>query len=109
MNHVTGVSMPRPGVAYTTNSNNVVVCSETNSTTQARTFVYDNAGRLTSASNPENGTATYTYNTTNTLASKTDAKGQTTAYTYDSNNRVTMVQRYPQGVTYGEDVCQRVT
>jgi YD repeat-containing protein len=37
MNHVTGVSMTRAG------------------TTQTRTFVYDNAGRLTSATNPENG------------------------------------------------------
>ena len=91
MGHVTQVSMPR------------------GSTTQTRTFVYDSAGRLTSAANPENGTVTYAYNTTNTLASKTDAKGQTTAYTYDSNNRVTMVQRYPQGVNYGEDLCQRVT
>jgi RHS repeat-associated protein len=91
MGHVTQVSMPR------------------GSTTQMRTFVYDNAGRLISATNPENGTVTYTYNTTNTLASKTDAKGQTTVYTYDSNNRVTMVQRYPQGVNYSEDTCQRAT
>ena len=37
MNHVTGVSMTRAG------------------TKQTRTFVYDNAGRLTSATNPENG------------------------------------------------------
>jgi YD repeat-containing protein len=93
MGHVTQVSMPRAG------------------TTQTRTFVYDGAGRLTSATNPENGTVTYTYNTTNTLASKKDAKGQTTVYTYDANNRVTMVQRFPTGATppNGEDLCQRVT
>ena len=91
MGHVTQVSMPR------------------GSTTQTRTFVYDSAGRLTSATNPENGTVTYAYNTTNTLATKTDAKGQATVYTYDSKNRVTEVQRYPNGVNYAEDVCQRVT
>src|SRR5215469_10012298 len=93
MGHVTQVSMPR------------------GSTTQTRTFVYDNAGRLTSATNPENGTVTYTYNATNTLATKTDAKGQQTVYTYDGKNRVTEVQRmipqYQGGPLY-EDACQRV-
>jgi len=41
MKQVTQVSMPR------------------GSTTQTRTFVYDTAGRLTSATNPENGTVTW--------------------------------------------------
>jgi RHS repeat-associated protein len=91
MGHVTQVSMPR------------------GSTTQTRTFVYDVGGRLTSATNPENGTVTYTYNVTNTLNTKVDAKGQAALYTYDSQNRVLKIQRYPQGVNNAEDTCARVT
>ena len=93
MNHVVGVSMPR------------------GSTTQTRTFVYDNAGRLTSATNPENGTVSYVYNTDNTLQYKQDAKGQQTVYTYDSQKRVTMMQRYSAGQNNYpyEDLCMRVT
>src|SRR5580700_11072814 len=91
MNQATQVSMPR------------------GSTTQTRTFVYDTGGRLTSASNPENGTVTYTYNITNTLNTKVDAKGQAAVYSYDSLNRVLEIQRYPNGVSNAEDVCQRVT
>ena len=93
MNHVTGVSMARAG------------------TTQTRSFVYDNAGRLTSATNPESGTVSYGYNSDNTLQMKTDAKGQQIVYTYDSLKRTTMTQYYPQGVggAAGEDGCQRVT
>jgi RHS repeat-associated protein len=105
MNHVTGVSMPRPNVSYASNG----TCSESGSTTQTRTFVYDNVGRLTSATNPENGTVSYVYNSDNTLNYKTDAKGQQTVYTYDTEKRVTMVQRYPQGQNHAEDQCQRVT
>jgi len=71
MKHLTGVTMAR-GKA-----------------TQTRTFVYDDAGRLTSAMNPENGTVTYTYNADNTLQVKHDAKGQDTVYTYDSAKHVT--------------------
>jgi YD repeat-containing protein len=82
MNHLSGTTMTRGG------------------TTQNRTFVYDDAGRLTSATNPENGAVTYTYNGDNTLQYKHDAKGQDTVYTYDSKKRVTMVQRYPNGRGY---------
>ena len=91
MNHVSGVSMTRAG------------------TTQTRSFVYDNAGRLTSATNPENGTVSYVYGSNNAVQTKTDAKGQQTVYSYDSLNRLTMTQYYPQGQSYAEDGCQRVT
>jgi RHS repeat-associated protein len=76
------------------------------SVTQTRTFVYNNAGQLASATNPENGTVTYTYNTTGTLASKVDANNQTTSYTYDSENRITTVARSRSGTA---DPCQTVT
>jgi YD repeat-containing protein len=91
MNHLTGVSMPR------------------SSGTQTRTFVYNGAGLLTSAANPENGTVLYYYNGNNKLQYKHDAKGQETVYSYDGKGRVTTVQRYPQGQGNQEDVCQRVT
>ena len=79
-------------------------------TTQTRTFVYDDKGRLTTATNPENGTVTYTYNDSdNTLQYKHDARGQDTVYTYDSKKRVTMIQRYPTGKNNTEDTWQRVT
>jgi YD repeat-containing protein len=91
MNHVIGVSMPR------------------GSTTQTRTFVYDSAGRLTSANNPENGTVTYPYYSNNALLDNHDAKGQDTVYSYGTSNRVTMIQYFPQGKNNAEDMCARVT
>ena len=91
MNHLVGSSMTR------------------GSTTQTRTFVYNSAGQLTSATNPESGTVTYAYNTDTTLYTKTDAKGQVTLYTYDPLKRTTETQIYPYGLSYSEDVCQRVT
>jgi YD repeat-containing protein len=78
-------------------------------TTQNRSFVYDDAGRMTSSTNPESGTVTYTYNSDNTLQYKHDAKGQDTVYTYDIVKRVTMVQRFPNGRRNAEDTCQQIT
>ena len=91
MKHLSGVTMPRAGA------------------TQTRSFVYSDAGLLTSATNPENGTVLYYYNADNTLQYKHDAKGQDAVYTYDSKKRVTMVQRYPSGKNNAEDTCQQVT
>ncbi len=88
--NVEQVSMPRP------------------SGTQTRTFTY-NGKLLMSATNPENGTITYTYNGFNKVATKTDAKGQAIQYTYDSIARLTEVQKYPTGISGGEDTCQRET
>ena len=90
MNHVSQVAMTR------------------GATTQTRTFVYNDAGLLTSATNPENGTVSYTYNADNTLLYKHDAKGQDTVYSYDSKQRVTYVRRYPTGRNNAEDTCQAV-
>jgi RHS repeat-associated protein len=89
MNHVSQVTMPR------------------GSTTQTRTFVYNDAGLLTSATNPENGTVLYYYNADNTLHYKHDAKGQETVYSYDEYKRVTTIQRFPTGQSNPEDMCQR--
>ena len=91
MNHLIGSSMTR------------------GTTTQTRTFVYNGAGQLTSATNPESGTVSYAYNTDTTLDTKTDAIGQVTLYTYDASKNITETQIYPSGLSYGEDVCQRVT
>ena len=85
MNHVSQVTMARAG------------------TTQTRTFVYSDAGLLTSATNPENGTVSYTYNADNTLQKKHDANGLDTVYTYDSKKRVTVVQDNCRQVTYAYD------
>ena len=107
MKHVTGVTMTRTNPSYSTGT---PPCSESGTpVTQTRTFAYDSAGRLTSATNPENGAVGYSYNTDNTLAYKTDAKGQQAVYSYDSLKRLTMTQYYPLGTANPEDGCQRVT
>ena len=76
------------------------------SNTQTRTFVYNDAGQLTSATNPENGTVTYTYGTNNLVATKTDANSQVTGYGYDSANHIVSISRSRGGVN---DPCQAVT
>jgi RHS repeat-associated protein len=91
MNHVSQVTMTR------------------GSTTQNRTFAYNDQGDLTSAVNPESGTASYYYNADHTLWYKHDANGQDTVYSYDSALRVTLIQRYPTGKSSTEDTCGRVT
>jgi RHS repeat-associated protein len=64
--------------------------------TQTRTYVYDDLGRLTSEKNPESGVTTYTYDTDATcgtskgdLVKKIDAQGNTICYAYDLRHRVT--------------------
>src|ERR1019366_4430538 len=90
LDHLTGVSMPRP------------------TGTQTRTFVYNNTAFLQSATNPENGTVTYTYDSNKRLSTIVDAKNQKKVFTYDSYNRVTQVQRYVySGGAYVEDPMQR--
>jgi YD repeat-containing protein len=56
---------------------------------QTRTYVYDDAGRLSSGATPESAgaTASYLYNNFNQMAQRTDARGVITTYTYDGLNR----------------------
>lgn len=60
---------------------------------QSRTFTYDDAGRLTSASNPEtdNLSYRYQYNSYGLVTQRTDPRGVTTTYTYDTLNRLKQV------------------
>jgi RHS repeat-associated protein len=93
LNKLTQVQMPRAGY------------------TQTRTFTYDNAGRVLTATNPENGTITYTYTADGLVATKTDAKNQQVQYSYDTYKRLTQVRRYVPSNTPPyppvEDVNQR--
>jgi hypothetical protein len=97
-NLVTGVE-PRPGggadyaTSYTYNFRNQLtdVSMPRDGYTQTRTFVYNNGGQLTSATNPGNGTVTYSYAGAR-LDYKRDAKNQKTQYRYDSGGRVTAVE-----------------
>ena len=64
------------------------------STTQTRTFNYDQAtGRLTSRTLPESGTTTFTYNAAGQLASQTDARGARLEYTWDDKGRLSVLRR----------------
>jgi YD repeat-containing protein len=90
MKHLTSVNMTRGAIQ------------------QTRGFVYDDAGRLTSATNPENGTVLLYYNADGTLQYRHDAKGQETVYSYDGTKRVSTIQRYPAGRNNTEVLCQRV-
>ena len=79
LNHLTLVTMQRPGVAQP----------------QTRMFNYANSNGvvgpyLLSATNPENGTVNYTY-VNGMLKTKTDAKNQLFTYGYDNYNRLTSV------------------
>ncbi|MGH9554494.1 MAG: RHS repeat domain-containing protein [Terriglobales bacterium] len=65
---------------------------------QTRTYVYDDAGRLTSAATPEAGTSSFLYNNFNQVTQRTDARGVITTYTYDTLNRLSQVS-YNVGAT----------
>lgn len=71
--------------------------------TQTRTFVYDSLGRLTSATNPENGTTTYTYDNNGNVLTKTDARGIVVTCAYDALNRNTTTD-YSDTTTISPDV-----
>jgi RHS repeat-associated protein len=94
---------------YTYDLNNNLIGVTQNaqaSTTQTRTYGYDDLGRLTSEQNPESvGTMTpYAYDTDATcgtskgdLVKKTDAVGNVICYAYDSLHRLTSAT-YPSGL-----------
>lgn len=70
---------------------------------QARSFTYDDLGRMTSEANPETGTINYAYDSDATcgtsngdLVKKTDAAGNVICYAYDALHRATSIT-YPSG------------
>lgn len=91
---------------YTYNLNNNltgVTQNAQSSSTQTRSYAYDDLGRMTSETNPESGTTSYTYDTDSTcgtskgdLVKKIDAVGDTICYGYDALHRVTSMT-YPSG------------
>jgi RHS repeat-associated protein len=68
------------------------------SSTQTRTYTYDDLKRMTSETNPETGTTAYVYDSDSTcgtsagdLVKKIDAVGNTSCYTYDALHRNTSI------------------
>jgi RHS repeat-associated protein len=90
--------------SYNLNDNLISVTQNAqSSTTQLRTYVYDDLSRLTSEQNPESGTTLYVYDSDSTcgtysgdLVKKTDAVGNVICRSYDSLHRLTSVS-YPSG------------
>jgi RHS repeat-associated protein len=60
---------------------------------QARSFVYDSMGHLTSSTTPEAGAVSFTYTSFGQVSTRTDARSVETLYQYDGLNR-------PIGVSY---------
>jgi RHS repeat-associated protein len=69
---------------------------------QTRTYVYDDAGRLTSVTTPESGKTDYTYYAHGGVYQRTDARGIVTTYSYDALNR-------PTTTTYNDNGTPSVT
>jgi RHS repeat-associated protein len=55
---------------------------------QRRTYAYNSASQLISATNPESGTITYNYDQGGNLIEMTDARGVKATMTYDALNRL---------------------
>lgn len=64
---------------------------------RTRTFVYNSLSQLVSAGNPESGSITYIYDNAGNLSTKTDARNIRTNYSYDSLNRLTIKSYSDQG------------
>lgn len=77
--------------------------SKTNgySTSDAATtnYVYDNANRLDSVTDPRGKTTSFTYDSRNRKLTSTDPLSHTASYTYDGTNNVLTITRPDSGVT----------
>src|ERR1700722_349688 len=93
--------------SYDLNNNLIGVTQNAqSSTTQTRTYTYDDLSRLTSEINPESGTTSYVYDSNSTcgtsaadsgsLVQKTDAVGNVICYLHDTLRRLTSIT-YPSG------------
>jgi YD repeat-containing protein len=109
--NLTRVTEPNPGggtdwyTDYVYNDRNLLLTvTMTRPTgTQVRSYTYNNAGQVLTATNPENGTVTSTYSgTTGLTAQKLDAKGNTVTYIYDTLKRPTEIHRW-EGATEQAD------
>ena len=65
---------------------------------QTRTYLYDNLGRMTSATTPEAGQVQYQYSDFDLMTQRTDARGVITTYGYDTLNRLHQIS-YNVGAT----------
>lgn len=65
---------------------------------QTRTYSYDDAGRMASATTPEGGTTSYQYNNFDKMTQRTDNRGVISSYSYDTLNRLKQVS-YNVGTT----------
>jgi len=95
-----GQNNPQTGywTTYTYDANNNltgVTQNAQSSGPQTRTYAYDDLGRLTSETNPENATTAYTYDTDSTcgtshgdLVKKIDPVGNTICFAYDARHRM---------------------
>ena len=88
---------------YDLNNNLTGLTQNAQGTSQSRSYNYDDLGRMTSETNPENGTTYYVYDSDSTcgtyhgdLVKKTDALGNVTCYASDALHRLTSMT-YPSG------------
>lgn len=89
---------PTPLLNYATDysydlQDNLIAVSQGN---RLRSFLYDTAGRLLSANNPESGTVQYRYDDNGNLKTSTDARSWTTTWDYDALDRP-LGKRFPNG------------
>jgi RHS repeat-associated protein len=90
--------------SYDANNNLIgVIQNAQSSSTQTRSYSYDDLKRMTSEQNPESGTTTYIYDTDSNcgsfsgdLVKKVDAVGNVICYSHDALHRLTSIT-YPSG------------
>lgn len=94
LGRLTSVIEDPGGLNYTTNytydfGDRLTNVAQTDSVegAQSRTFVYDSAGRLTSATNPETGLISYQYDGNGNVTQRSDPR-VTTNINYDAGNRI---------------------